>query len=187
MENNERDLDLQNARKASEDDDMDADAFIEELRAESDSELLGNEEQDLPTVTLDESEAQEISPLWAAVLLDRKDVLVKALEDSLVPNVEELSPDGITPLAHACHHGQTEIVQLLLDAGADINLRSLHGMTPIMWALTSKDQPLIDLLMARKPYLGGTDDNGRSTVEWATRYDNFDTAREIARRLHLIA
>ena len=39
--------------------------------------------------------------------------------------------DGLTPLHRACYHNRTEMVALLLDAGADANARGDSGETPL--------------------------------------------------------
>jgi hypothetical protein len=44
--------------------------------------------------------------------------------------------DGATALHHAAFHGHREIVELLHDAGGDINARDkTHGATPAGWAI----------------------------------------------------
>ena len=44
--------------------------------------------------------------------------------------------EGATALHHAAVNGYREIVDLLLDAGADIDARdSIHGATPAGWAI----------------------------------------------------
>ena len=44
--------------------------------------------------------------------------------------------DGATALHHAAFYGHREIVELLHDAGADINARDkTHGATPAGWAI----------------------------------------------------
>ncbi|MGA1563944.1 MAG: ankyrin repeat domain-containing protein, partial [Pontimonas sp.] len=42
--------------------------------------------------------------------------------------------DGRTALMHACENGHSEVVQLLLDHGANINIKSTHGYTALIAA-----------------------------------------------------
>ena len=49
-------------------------------------------------------------------------------------NIDEPDEAGETPLFHACHNNQPETVGLLLDAGADPNLPTASGDTPLATA-----------------------------------------------------
>lgn len=48
------------------------------------------------------------------------------------------SPEGTTPIMMAALSGKREMVQLLLDAGADITTRNLKGQNAADWAYTAK-------------------------------------------------
>ena len=59
---------------------------------------------------------------------------VKSILNRRSANVDEPDEAGETPLFHACHNNQPEIVRLLLDAGADPSLATLSGDTPLATA-----------------------------------------------------
>lgn len=48
--------------------------------------------------------------------------------------IDAASPNGSTPLMMAAHYGSTEVVQLLLEEGADPMIRNEQGMTAIDFA-----------------------------------------------------
>lgn len=52
-----------------------------------------------------------------------------------------------TPLHHAAHAGQVEIIELLLKAGASIDARALSGGTPLMRAIESSRAAAVDFLI----------------------------------------
>jgi ankyrin repeat protein len=61
----------------------------------------------------------------AASMLNSDSALALAVDD-----------DGATALHHAAFHGHREIVELLQNAGGDINARDrIHGATPAGWAI----------------------------------------------------
>lgn len=57
------------------------------------------------------------------------------------------------PLIMAAYHGETEAARVLLDHGAEVDLKDkfMAGLTPLMWALTSDetDESLVRLLVER--------------------------------------
>jgi len=62
------------------------------------------------------------------------EVRTMLVEDAALVHVRDAQ--GATALHHAAFHGHRTIVELLLDAGADINARdSLHNATPAGWAI----------------------------------------------------
>ncbi|MBI3652859.1 MAG: ankyrin repeat domain-containing protein [Acidobacteria bacterium] len=54
--------------------------------------------------------------------------------------------DGRTPLMLAVTIGVPGIVKLLIDAGANLNLRDQHGKTALQWAMESDNNNMIELL-----------------------------------------
>ncbi|KAL0165409.1 hypothetical protein M9458_041162, partial [Cirrhinus mrigala] len=52
-----------------------------------------------------------------------------------------------TPLHHACHAGQLDIIQLLLEAGASVDLPTLNGATPLMRAIESCRPSCVEYLI----------------------------------------
>lgn len=64
-----------------------------------------------------------------------------------------------------------EILEALLDAGADPNQRGHNDYTPLHWAASEGDERAVRLLLAR-----GADPTAR------TRIDDYETAREAAQR-----
>jgi ankyrin repeat protein len=54
-----------------------------------------------------------------------------------------------TPLHHACHAGQLDIVELLLEHGADLDAPAMNGGTPLMRAIESSRIDLVQYLINR--------------------------------------
>lgn len=52
-----------------------------------------------------------------------------------------------TPLHHACHAGQLDIIKLLVEAGAAVNTPTLSGATPLMRAIESSRPCCVDYLI----------------------------------------
>ena len=54
---------------------------------------------------------------------------------------------GDTPLHEAAYHGQTEVLELLLKQGADINAKDRFGKTPLHWAAKNGKTEVVELLL----------------------------------------
>jgi len=61
-------------------------------------------------------------------------------------NVNAQDPIGNTPLHAASYLGNIELVQLLIAAGADLDITSFRGHTPLQEALANKKQIMVELL-----------------------------------------
>jgi ankyrin repeat protein len=76
--------------------------------------------------------------------------------------------EGATPLHFAAFHGQREIVELLLSAGADINVRDdEYNATPAGWAIHYLRERGALLAIEIEDLLFAVE---RGDVEWAERF-----------------
>lgn len=86
-----------------------------------------------------------------------------------IPNINVKDPSGWTALMVACHHEQIDElakkVKFLLDCGANVNVRSTHDNTALMWCaerLTSDNIEIIEQTLELLIF-SGADVNIRST------------------------
>jgi serine/threonine-protein phosphatase 6 regulatory ankyrin repeat subunit B len=114
---------------------------------------------DWPEVSLTEAAPSRNSDsrsenLFRAIRKGNADT-VRALlrSDRSLVNVRDAS--GATPLMHGCLYAGEDLVKLLLDQGADPNLKNNAGVTALMWGVG--DARKVRLLVAR-----GADVNARS-------------------------
>ena len=54
-----------------------------------------------------------------------------------------------TPLHHACHAGQLDIVQTLIEVGAEIDAPAMSGGTPLTRAIESSRETVVDYLIQK--------------------------------------
>jgi ankyrin repeat protein len=95
--------------------------------------------------------------------------LVKQILDSSPMLLESADPDGARPLHFACWKGHTEIVQYLLDQGADItaqNAGNTHwGGTPLHVTAHANNRPAALLLIQKGADVQGVSANGRTPLQ----------------------
>ena len=89
----------------------------------------------------------DISAIWCACSSDSTRILQSLIRTGY--RVDERDPIyGWTPLHVAARCGQAEIVKILLEAGANQNLKDNSKQTPLYYALRKQKQAVIDLLAA---------------------------------------
>ena len=98
-------------------------------------------------------------------------------------NVNAASYWGSTPLLHAAHEGNLEVVRALIDAGANVNAADNSGKTPLMIAANGSDLEVVRCLIAAGANVYAADYSGKTLLIKAIEHGNVDQVRELARCL----
>ena len=69
----------------------------------------------------------------------------------------ELVKGATNPICNAAFLGHNQILMLLLKYNADVNLRSIDGRTPLMWATMKGNLSTMELLIEHGAKLDLTD------------------------------
>ncbi len=94
-------------------------------------------------------------------------------------NGKDENYDNITPLFIAVENGNIEIVQMLLDYGAKINIRDKTRQTPIMRLDSDATPALVNLLTRQGAKVNQVDSEGNSALILAARDVNTDVLRAL--------
>jgi ankyrin repeat protein len=118
-------------------------------------------------------------PLQAAVDKGEVAAVRQLLQAGTPPN--ERGPGGWTALHRAAYRGKREITQVLLDAGARMNVKDNQGFTPLHWAvcesvLIPEAQDVAKLLVARGADINARDKEGSTPLFWAVWQGNRELA-----------
>jgi len=113
------------------------------------------------------------TPLMAAAQWRQLNVLKFLLENGarLVPVAKT---NGRTALMHACLSGSPQCVELLLEAGARVNVRDSYGMTALMMAATTGGTEMVRPLLQAGAEIDARDDQGFTAVDWAAKWGRTD-------------
>ncbi|XP_054001583.1 ankyrin repeat and MYND domain-containing protein 2 [Hylaeus anthracinus] len=88
--------------------------------------------------------------------------------------------NSMSPLQHACYKGNKEIVQMLLDQGADVNAcQHKHAYTALHLAALSGNAELCHLLMSYGARLTATNSVGRTPAQMAAFVGNHNCVATI--------
>lgn len=92
-----------------------------------------------------------------------------AIVKKLIAAGSNVNRPGWTPLIYASTEGHDDVVVVLLDAGADVNLASPNGTTALMMAARGAHDQTVDLLLARGADPNRRNDSGATALLWADR------------------
>jgi hypothetical protein len=92
---------------------------------------------------------------------------------------------GATPLHDAAYNGHIEITRLLLQNGADKNVRSDGGNTPLHWAATQGHIDILHLLVENGADLEVQDNDGWRALHCAVLNGHLPFIQELISRYHV--
>jgi uncharacterized protein len=116
--------------------------------------------------------------LFAACMAGAQDRVV-----DLIAGQPELiasySHDGWTPLHLACFFGQPELVQTLIERGADVNVRSKNGAknTPLHAAAAGRNLDAVRLLLEHGAGVNASQEGGWTALHAAAQNGDVEMAR----------
>ena len=93
---------------------------------------------------------------------------IRAMKRYIAEGADVNAPDesmSISPLAWSVSHGQTEATRLLIENGADVNIRDDNGSTPLHSAAVFGRAAVAKLLLENGANLRARNDDGASPVE----------------------
>ena len=81
-------------------------------------------------------------------------------------------PGGMTALLYAARHNHVDVINVLLDAGADINQAEANDIFPLLMAISNNNMAAAELLIARGSQINVADWYGRSPLWEAVNVRN---------------
>ena len=83
----------------------------------------------------------------------------------------------MTPTCWAAYRGNTEVLKVLLDAGADPNIADGYGNSPLHWAAKQGLERIAQLLIKSGADVNSTDKCGQTPLYWAARVGHRDVVK----------
>ena len=130
-------------------------------------------------------EESQTSDLFTAVDKGQSDVVQELLGSGIDPN-KDVGPEGAYPLHLAASKGNKEIVQILLDNGAQIDLKATNEdeATPLHWAAFFGQKDVVSLLIEAGAPINAIDANHFTPLDsvvfaWKASQDNAAWAKNL--------
>ena len=126
-------------------------------------------------------EKHRTTVLMAAVRHNDKDLLLSTLQH--MADFADLDLEnhlGDTALSLACRLRRADMVQLLIEHGADVNHESFNGRTPLIEGIQAEAPQIVDeLIKCGASVSKKTRRSGMHALTWARRYRNEDVIRVV--------
>lgn len=116
--------------------------------------LLQSLELDAPEY----SEGHDISEMLSVIHQDNIEALAELIENR---DLDQMSREGTGALHTAVDEDKEEIVKMLLNGGANVNLKDSWGMTPLHYACELQNSRLIQILLESGGDPSITDNEGQ--------------------------
>ncbi|MCU0437972.1 MAG: ankyrin repeat domain-containing protein [Raineya sp.] len=94
-----------------------------------------------------EINGKNYSLLVIAIKMEKKEIIKALIKEKIELN--KICADK-SPLMYAAKYGQTETAKLLIEAGAQINLKNPEGLTALDYAIQSQQKEIEALLKSKK-------------------------------------
>lgn len=90
-------------------------------------------------------------------------------------NVDEQDEDGEADILLAARAGNVQCLKLLLEHGADVDLRNSKGLTPTMCSAQNGHTHCLQFLLGRSPDVNAKDAGGNTALILAARYEKLES------------
>ncbi len=113
--------------------------------------------------------------IWDAAELGRVEVVRQHLAAGTDAN-QRGGITGLSALHQAAFHGHTEIAELLIAAGADVNVANRRGETPLHSTVYWGHREIAGLLISNGAVVNAKLENGQTPLDWALQLGAEDMA-----------
>ncbi|WP_300758779.1 ankyrin repeat domain-containing protein [uncultured Brachyspira sp.] len=151
-------------------------SFIESGDLEEIKKLIESKSLDV-NYNLEIDEYSKSTPLIKAIEYKQTDIINYLLENNADVN---LTLGYSTPLTEAMY--DEELVRKLIDLGADVNLTTESGFTPLMASAGRHNIAIAELLIEKGADIEAKDDDGINALVYASTYNNEEMVKFLLKK-----
>ena len=111
---------------------------------------------------------QDQFQLVTRLIMENKSDELRQILDSGCYNVNSKDVNGATVICNAIHYKNVDAFELLVRHGADVNIKTNHGITPLMVAASAGNLTFVELLVKLNVNVFDKDHRGKMAADYAT-------------------
>ncbi|XP_029652129.1 serine/threonine-protein phosphatase 6 regulatory ankyrin repeat subunit B-like isoform X2 [Octopus sinensis] len=100
---------------------------------------------------------------------------LKTLIEEKPGQINKRDECGVTPLIEASYYGKARIIEMLIDAGADVGARDHVGCTALHWAVDGDRLQAVEILLSRGSDVNAQSNDGQTPLHWACFWGHLHT------------
>jgi ankyrin repeat protein len=117
--------------------------------------------------------------LHLAAFFGHEDAVRFLLDHDADVSLVSRSPMGVTPLHSAVAGDHAAVARLLVERGADVNVRQRGGWTPLHSAAANGDRELVEFLLTRGADREAAHDEGKTAADLADEKGHSELSRSL--------
>ena len=127
---------------------------------------------DVPKTKFDTEYVSNDNPIFEAFRKGNKEDIIKTI--NLAENVDIFDITGRTPLMYSAFRDDTDIAELIISKGADVNFKDRWGHTAIMYAAKYGNEKIVDYFINQGADINAVGTDGETPVSAAAFEGNID-------------
>lgn len=145
--------------------------LLNQRKSEDAARILEN-----PEINSNKGSDDGITPLHLASVLNLKNWIIDLLKFKST-NINAKNEDIQTPLYAALEKGNLDVVRILLENGANVNLAIYYGITPLYFAVDTNNLEAVRLLLEKGAYANLARDSYYTPLYVAAKNGNTEIVR----------
>lgn len=125
--------------------------------------------------TADTQNHRQFAALMAASMMANPTLLPDAGQP--LTTINRITPDNRSALHVVASIGAYDMAKILIERGADVNLKNRDEQIPLHWAAWNNRENLVQMLIEKGAKINAIDKEGNSPLHFAVQNNALDTAR----------
>lgn len=122
-----------------------------------------------------------ITALYTAAFFGHNGIVQIIINTGTIHNIDATNDVGCTALHASAQCGCIDIAKILIDHGADINIRTSAGASPLLLAAQNGYEDIVSLLISKHAIIDNTDIHGNTPLFFASKNNHLEIVKMLVK------